>query len=150
MTRAGRQLTYFALACAAAVLPPAMVRAEIPPNVEAMIREAGRIGNSRTVAAVTEVAKSLNPDQAEEIGKLGEGRNVEQLLPLLQRPEKELKVEAMHALAAISDEKRAEHVRLQLQAQAQGSDQSVAVAAQSELMVCHLGNDTNASNPPAV
>ena len=50
------------------------------------------------------------------IGKLGEPKNVEQLLPFLSRPEKELRIEAIQALARISDERRAEHVRVQLQA----------------------------------
>jgi putative salt-induced outer membrane protein len=57
------------LALAAMAMP---ARAEIPPTVEAMIREAARIGNVTTVAAVVEVAKSMNPEQAEEIGKFGE------------------------------------------------------------------------------
>jgi serine/threonine-protein kinase len=95
------------------------------------------IGSKRALPRLLEMlgttpARSL-PVVVRAIGKLGEGKNVEQLLPFLQRPEKELKVEAMHALAAISDEKRAEHVRLQLQAQAQLPDQSIAVAAQSAL-----------------
>ncbi len=37
--------------------------------------------------------------------------SIDALLPLLARPEKEIRVEAMHALATLSDERRAEQVR---------------------------------------
>ncbi len=67
------------------------------------------------------------------IGKLGEPKNIDTLLPLLSRPEKELRIEAIHAIAALADGKRAEHVRLQLQAQAQNPDAQVADAASAAL-----------------
>ncbi|MDQ2639304.1 MAG: HEAT repeat domain-containing protein [Pseudomonadota bacterium] len=95
------------------------------------------IGSKRSLPRLLEMmgttpVRSL-PVVVRAIGKLGEGRNVEQLLPLLQRPEKELRIEAMHALAAIADDKRCEHVRLQLQAQTQVPDQGIAEAAQAAL-----------------
>jgi serine/threonine-protein kinase len=67
------------------------------------------------------------------VGKLGDHRLVEALLPMLNRPEKELRVEAMQALARLADERRAEHVRLQLQAQAQNPDATIASAAGAAL-----------------
>ena len=67
------------------------------------------------------------------VGKLGEAKHVETLLPFLSRPEKDLRIEAMQALARISDERRAEHVRLQLQTQAQNSDVTIANAAATAL-----------------
>jgi eukaryotic-like serine/threonine-protein kinase len=67
------------------------------------------------------------------VGKLGEAKHVETLLPFLSRPEKDLRIEAMQALAHISDERRAEHVRLQLQTQAQNSDVTIANAAATAL-----------------
>jgi eukaryotic-like serine/threonine-protein kinase len=63
---------------------------------------------------------------------------VEPLLPLLQRPEKEVRVEAIRSLARLADERRAEHVQLQLQAQAQGSDATIAGAANSALKELRL------------
>lgn len=95
------------------------------------------IGSRRAMPRLLEMLGTTPPRSlpvvVRAIGKLGEGRNVEQLLPLLQRPEKEVKIEVMHALAAVADERRAEHVRLQLQAHAQGQEQSLAVAAQGAL-----------------
>lgn len=72
LPRCGRHLTLAATCVAALLAVQAPAHAEIPQDVEAMIREAARIGNATTVAAVVEVAKSLNPEQAEEIGKFGE------------------------------------------------------------------------------
>lgn len=72
MNRSRPYLVRMPICAAAALLSAVPVQAEIPPETEAMIREAARIGNTRTIAAVVEVAKSLNPDEAEEIGKLGE------------------------------------------------------------------------------
>lgn len=71
MTRSVRSLMVFPVAAVATLVSATAAHAQVPPDVEVMIREAARIGNARTVAAVTEVAKSLYPEQAEEIGKLG-------------------------------------------------------------------------------
>src|SRR5450755_4131534 len=60
-------------------------------------------------------AKSL-PTVIRAVGKLGDQKSNEYLLPLLHRPENEVKVEAIAALAKLADERRAETVRLQLQA----------------------------------
>jgi serine/threonine-protein kinase len=54
-------------------------------------------------------------------------------MPLLSRPEKELRIEAIHAVALLADEKRFEHVRQQLQAQSQNADAQVAQAAATAL-----------------
>jgi serine/threonine-protein kinase len=72
------------------------------------------------------------------IGKLGEPKNIDTLLPLLTRPEKELRIEAIHAIGLLADERRFEHVRLQLQAQSQNPDAQVADAAAAALK--ELGN----------
>ncbi|HEX7820121.1 MAG TPA: DUF481 domain-containing protein [Sphingobium sp.] len=55
--------------CAAAMLAtPA--HAEIPPPVEAMIREAARKGDQTTVNMVAEIAKATNPTEADAIDRL--------------------------------------------------------------------------------
>jgi HEAT repeat protein/tRNA A-37 threonylcarbamoyl transferase component Bud32 len=95
------------------------------------------IGSKRAVPRLLEMlqttpARSL-PVVVRAVGKLGEARHVDSLLPFLSRPEKELRIEAMLALAHISDERRAEHVRLQLQAQAQNPDVTIASAAATAL-----------------
>jgi eukaryotic-like serine/threonine-protein kinase len=67
------------------------------------------------------------------IGKLGESRHVESLLPFLTRTEKELRLEAMQSLVKISDERRADQVRQQLQIQTQNPDATVANGANAAL-----------------
>jgi HEAT repeat protein/tRNA A-37 threonylcarbamoyl transferase component Bud32 len=95
------------------------------------------IGSKRAVPRLLEMlattpARSL-PVVVRAIGKLGEGKHVEALLPFLSRTEKELRIEAMTALGHISDERRADHVRQQLQSQAQNPDVTIASAAATAL-----------------
>ena len=60
-------------------------------------------------------AKSL-PTVIRAIGKIGDQRSLEALLPMLSRPENEIKVEAISALAKLADERRADTIRVRLQA----------------------------------
>jgi serine/threonine-protein kinase len=106
------------------------------------------IGNKRALSRLLEMltttpTRSL-PVVVRAIGMLGEPKNVEQLLPFLSRPEKELRIEAIQALARVSDDKRAEHVKVQLQAQAQNPDATVASAASAALkeLAARLAGDT--------
>jgi eukaryotic-like serine/threonine-protein kinase len=69
----------------------------------------------RLVDMLAGAAKSL-PTVVRAIGKLGDPKIIENLLPLLQRPENEIKVEVVAALAKLADERRADTVRMQLQA----------------------------------
>jgi eukaryotic-like serine/threonine-protein kinase len=77
------------------------------------------IGSVKAVPRLVDMlagpAKSL-PTVVRAIGKLGDPKIIESLLPLLQRPENEIKVEVVAALAKLADERRAETVRMQLQA----------------------------------
>src|ERR1700736_76803 len=59
--------------------------------------------------------KSL-PTVIRAIAKIGDQKCIEHLLPLLQRPENEIKVEAVAALAKLADERRADTIRVRLQA----------------------------------
>jgi len=95
------------------------------------------IGSKRAMTRLLEMlpttpARSL-PVVVRAIGKLGEPKNIDALLPFLARPEKELRIEAIHAVALLADERRFEHVRLQLQAQSHNPDAQVAEAAASAL-----------------
>jgi len=78
-------------------------------------------------------AKSL-PTVIRAIGKIGDQRSLEALLPMLARPENEIKVEAISALAKLADERRAETIRVRLQAVTTSTDgtlsQAVACAMQ--------------------
>ena len=65
-------------------------------------------------------AKSL-PTVIRAIGKIGDQRSLESLLPMLSRPENEIKVEAIAALAKLADERRADTIRVRLQAVTTGT-----------------------------
>jgi serine/threonine-protein kinase len=95
------------------------------------------IGSKRAVPRLLEMLQAGNaralPIVVRAIGKLGDTRSVEVLTPLLQRPEKDIRVEAIQALARLTDEGRADRVRGQLQDQLANPDPTVARAAQRAL-----------------
>jgi eukaryotic-like serine/threonine-protein kinase len=78
-------------------------------------------------------AKSL-PTVIRAIGKIGDQKSLEALLPLLSRPENEIKVEVISALAKLADERRVDTIRVRLQAVSTTADgtlsQAVAKAIQ--------------------
>jgi serine/threonine-protein kinase len=71
--------------------------------------------------------KSL-PTVIRAIGKIGDQKCIEQLLPMLQRPENEVKSEAIAALARLADERRADTIRVRLQAVATSADATISQA----------------------
>jgi HEAT repeat protein/tRNA A-37 threonylcarbamoyl transferase component Bud32 len=72
-------------------------------------------------------AKSL-PTVIRAIGKIGDQRSVESLLPMLSRAENEIKVEAISALAKLADERRADTIRVRLQAVTTSADGTLSQA----------------------
>ncbi|HEX3603987.1 MAG TPA: HEAT repeat domain-containing protein [Steroidobacteraceae bacterium] len=72
-------------------------------------------------------AKSL-PTVIRAIGKIGDQRSLESLLPMLARPENEIKVEAIAALAKLADERRADTIRVRLQAVSTSADGTLSQA----------------------
>jgi tRNA A-37 threonylcarbamoyl transferase component Bud32 len=68
------------------------------------------------------------PTVIRAIGKIGDNKCIEHLLPLLQRPENEIKVEAIAALAKLADERRAETIRVRLQAVSNSADSTISHA----------------------
>jgi serine/threonine-protein kinase len=72
-------------------------------------------------------AKSL-PTVIRAIGKIGDQRSLESLLPMLARPENEIKVEAIAALAKLADERRADTIRVRLQAVSTSTDGTLSQA----------------------
>jgi eukaryotic-like serine/threonine-protein kinase len=72
-------------------------------------------------------AKSL-PTVIRAIGRIGDQRSLEALLPMLARPENEIKVEAISALAKLADERRAETIRVRLQAVTTSTDGTLSQA----------------------
>jgi len=83
------------------------------------------IGSSKALPRFIDMlqgeVKSL-PTVIRAIGKIGDQKSLESLLPLLQRPENEIKVEAIAAVAKLADERRADTIRVRLQAVATGAD----------------------------
>jgi eukaryotic-like serine/threonine-protein kinase len=89
------------------------------------------IGSSKALPRFIDMlqgdAKSL-PTVIRAIGKIGDQRSLESLLPLLQRPENEIKVEAIAALAKLTDERRADTIRLRLQSVSTATDGTLSQA----------------------
>ena len=63
------------------------------------------------------------------LGRLGDYKVIDSVLPMLQRDEKEIRLEAINSLAKLADERRLEHIRVQIQGQTANTEQTVAQAA---------------------
>jgi eukaryotic-like serine/threonine-protein kinase len=89
------------------------------------------IGSSKALPRFIDMlqgeAKSL-PTVIRAIGKIGDQRSLESLLPMLSRPENEIKVEAISALAKLADERRADTIRVRLQAVSTSADGTLSQA----------------------
>src|SRR5271156_1374653 len=89
------------------------------------------IGSSKSLPRFVEMLqgepKSL-PTVIRAIGKIGDQKSLEYLLPMLQRPENEIKVEAISALAKLADERRADTIRVRLQAVSTNNDGTISQA----------------------
>ena len=89
------------------------------------------IGSARALPRFLEMlggeVKSL-PTVIRGIGKLGDQKSIEYLLPMLQRSESEIKVEAIAALARLADERRAETIKVRLQAIPAGGEGTISQA----------------------
>jgi eukaryotic-like serine/threonine-protein kinase len=91
------------------------------------------IGSKRAVPRLIEMlettpAKSL-PVVVRALGRLGDYKVIDSVLPLLSREEKDIRLEAINSLAKLADERRLEHIRVQIQAQSSTPEQTVAQAA---------------------
>ena len=99
------------------------------------------IGSKRALPRLMEMLHTpangkAMPIVVRALGKLGDSRLVDTLLPLVARPEREIRIEAIQALSRVADEARAEQVRHELQAQVACPDQTIsrmAAAAMNEL-----------------
>ena len=89
------------------------------------------IGSTKALPRFVEMlqgeAKSL-PTVIRAIGKIGDQKSLEHLLPMLSRPENEIKVEAISALAKLADERRADTIRVRLQAVSTNNDGTISQA----------------------
>jgi eukaryotic-like serine/threonine-protein kinase len=115
------------------------------------------IGSKRAVPRLMEMLHTGSHGKAAPIvvralGKLGDSKLVDELLPLVARPEREIRIEAMQALSKLAGEEQAERVRAQLQAQAGSQDQTIsrmAAAAVTELDNRLAGIATLAAGMPS-
>src|SRR5687768_8758168 len=92
------------------------------------------IGSKKALPTLLELLNSNNtrslPTIARALGKVGDARVIEPIVRLLERPEKEIKIEAINALARLADDKRADGVRGYIQAAgAAATDDTIQHAA---------------------
>ncbi|HUO96911.1 MAG TPA: HEAT repeat domain-containing protein [Steroidobacteraceae bacterium] len=95
------------------------------------------IGSERAVPRLIEMLKGPArsvPSAIRALSKLGDASIIEALVPQLARPEKEIRVETMHALATLTDERNADTIRTKIRSIGEVStDQTVVVAANRAL-----------------
>jgi eukaryotic-like serine/threonine-protein kinase len=108
---------------------------------ERAIDALAEIGSKRALPRLIEMLNApgnikATPIVVRALGKLGDSKLVDTLLPLVSRPEREIRIEAIQALSRLADDSRADQVRSELQAQVASPDQTIsrmAAAAVSEL-----------------
>jgi eukaryotic-like serine/threonine-protein kinase len=91
------------------------------------------IGSKRAVPRLLEMlettpARSL-PVVVRALGRLGDHKVIDAVLPMLTRDEKDIRLEAITSLAKLADERRLEHIRVQIQAKTTEPEPTVAQAA---------------------
>src|SRR6187551_2732097 len=94
------------------------------------------IGDAKALPALLEMVAKNNrslPVAIAAVGKLGNPSILPKLIPYLQRPEKEVRVAAIGAVAQLAGEQQAEAVRGPLQQSAQGADETVQRAVAKAL-----------------
>jgi len=104
------------------------------------------IGDSKALPALLEMVAKNNrslPAALNAIGKLGNHKVLDKVLPFLQRPEKEVRVAAITAIAQLAGDQQAEAVRPYLQQSGQGADETVQRAVTKALQ--KLDGRTSAS-----
>jgi HEAT repeat protein/tRNA A-37 threonylcarbamoyl transferase component Bud32 len=91
------------------------------------------IGSKRAVPRLLEMLENTPPRSlpvvVRALGRLGDYKVIDSVLPMLTREEKEIRLEAISSLAKLADERRLEHIRVQIQGQTGATEQTVAQAA---------------------
>jgi eukaryotic-like serine/threonine-protein kinase len=95
------------------------------------------IGDSKALPALLKMVarndRSL-PVALAAVGKVGTYKNLDVLLPYLQRPEKEVRVAAINAVAQLAGEQQADAVKPYIQQAAAGAEETVIKAANRAIM----------------
>jgi eukaryotic-like serine/threonine-protein kinase len=88
------------------------------------------IGSKRALPRLAEMLQAGNskslPIVVRAIGRLGDTKFVDTLMPLVSQGERDVRIEAIQALAKLVDDRRAEALRTELQIQASSADQTIA------------------------
>jgi eukaryotic-like serine/threonine-protein kinase len=98
-------------------------------------RAADALGGLRDKRAIPAIVKMMErndrslPVALTTLGKLGDPKLIDRVLPYLQRSEKEVRVAAIEALTNLADEQRLELVRSHIQQALQGGDETIVRAA---------------------
>ncbi len=108
------------------------------------------IGSKRALPRLTEMLRAGNAKGlavvVRALGRVGDAKLVDLVLPLLARPEREVRIEAIQALAKLTDDRHAGEVRAQLQSQISSPDQTIARMAASAM--AELDNRTTGGLTP--
>src|SRR5579875_1769504 len=108
------------------------------------------IGSKRALPRLTEMLRAGNAKGlavvVRALGRIGDAKLVDQILPLISRPEREIRIEAIQALAKLTDDRHAAQVRAQLESQIASPDQTIARMAASAL--AELDNRTTGGLTP--
>jgi serine/threonine-protein kinase len=94
------------------------------------------IGDSKALPAILDMMAKNNrslPVAIAAVGKLGTAKVLDKVLPYLQRPEKEIRVAAIGAVAQLAGDQQAEAVRPYLQQSAQGAEETIQRAVTKAL-----------------
>ena len=89
----------------------------------------GEIGDAKALPALLKMLggdpRSV-PAALRAIGKLGNDQALSQLLPMIERPEKEIRIEAVNAVSKLTSQKTADTIKAKLQPLMSGSDETIA------------------------
>jgi len=114
------------------------------------------IGSKKAVPRLTEMLQSVlqsgnaktAPIVVRALGKLGDAKLMDMLLPLASRPERDVRLEAIQAVSKIADERHMEQVRAELQTHVASPDQTIARIAHAAL--AELETRMSGGPPPAI
>ncbi len=87
-----------------------------------------QIGNKKALPKLVDMlGKNAKTDTVvvRALGKLGDATIINKIVPMLQRPEREIQVEAIKALSHLADEKRADTIRKLLETVKKSEDKTI-------------------------
>jgi len=91
----------------------------------------GEIGDAKALPALIEMVGRNNrslPVALRAVGKVGTFKILDQILPYLQRPEKDVRVAAIEAVAQLAGEQQADSVKPYIQQAAAGAEETAPVS----------------------